>query len=352
MKEINKKYLKNFIKSFKGLFLIILISFNSFAQSKKEQIDLLIAKNDSLISELNILKSKSESDYQTLSERLLNLENKLMLLDSVQYTLKIQANEINSLKNIEEPYVQIINQISLLDYKWVESIFYEPIFNDEGTQIGPTFEEFQNIYSSTLSYLDQKSQNSIPSFCSSTLKFLYEQGISSSEIDWNEFSETEKFSYCMLFPEDYSQSCAGTPIIPGQEYYITSTFPTYASGLFKGEGTYQWSPRQLSFLLNNREKVIDWIISESRNENRIGQNYKSTLSLLIAKESIPEIIDIALKDIRDNDYWSLLLNICSKVNSLGGLLIGNFISDDKMLILSQKNINAIIEISQLINEGN
>jgi len=324
--------------------------YNINAQNKKEQIETLLLTNDSIAKELSLIKLKIKTDSSTFYNKIKELETKLFLIDSIQKIAKIQSTEISYLKNKENSYHKKIELIDQLDYVWVENVSNEPDTDENGKIIGKSPEEFQAYYSSTLSYLEKKSKNSIPSICSSEIRSLSRESIPKM-IDWERFNDKDKFCYCMIYPENYSQSCSFINIIPGQEKYIMANLPSYASGIQEGEGTFQWSPRQLNFLLANREKVIDWIMTDSKNENRIGQNYKSVLSFLKAYEYSNEIINIAKKDNLDNDYWSLILNLNAQNNSVNGLLLSNFISNDKLILRNKENIDRIIQISKIINEA-
>jgi hypothetical protein len=322
---------------------------NINAQNKKEQIEALLMNNDSIANELSLFKLKIKTDSLTLTNKLKDLDTKLHILDSIQKIINIQSSDISYLKNKENSYRKSIELIDKLEYVWVENVSNEPDIDENGNIVGKSPEEFQAYYSSTLSYLKIKSKNSIPSICSNEIRSLSRESIPKM-IDWDSFNDKDKFCYCMMYPENYSQSCSFINIIPGQEKYIMANLPSYASGIQEGEGTFQWSPRQLNFLLANREKVIDWIMIDSKNENRIGQNYKSVLSFLKAIEYTNEIINIAKKDNLDNDYWSLILNLNSQNNGVNGLLLSNFISDEKLILRNTENIDRIIQISKIINE--
>lgn len=332
-------------------FCFLLFNLNNInAQNKKEQIETLLLKNDSIAKELSLIKLKFKNDSLTLSSKIIDLETKLFLIDSIQKITKIQAAEISYLKKKENSYHKTIELIDQLDYVWVENFSNISDQDENNNNIWKSPEEFQAYYSSTLSYLEKKSKNSIPSICSSEIRSLSRESIPKM-IDWERFNDKDKFCYCMIYPENFSQSCSPINIIPGQEKYIMANLPSYASGIQEGEGTFQWSPRQLNFLLANREKVIDWIMTDSKNENRIGQNYKSVLSFLKAYEYSNEIINIAKKDNLDNDYWSLILNLNAQNNSVNGLLLSNFISNDKLILRNKENIDRIIQISKIINEA-
>jgi hypothetical protein len=350
----------------------LIVSFTIFSQSKKEQINELLLINDSLKQEINSVRLQSEKEILYLKNQIIKIEEKIINIESIQslniqkyddfinffdslQTMYIkQSNEINYLIKKDESFRTIIQLINDLETKWIEAV--EPVFQQEGegsqTDVaGETIEDFNEHYSQTLKYIEQKSKNSIPSFCPNSLKTLSIHEIEPSKIKWDAFTEIEKFCYCMLYPENYSQSCSFNSIFPGQENIITSTFPNFSSGSTDfGDGSYQWSPRQISFLISNREKVLNWVMSESKKDNRIGQNYKSTLYLLNSHESIPQIIETAKKDIKDNDYWSLLLSLCSESSSLEGIIIKKYISDDKLITKNEHNINKIIEISKLVYE--
>lgn len=118
---------------------------------------------------------------------------------------------------------------------------------------------------------------------------------------FNAMSFDEKFTYCMIHGEDFSQNCAEMMPIVDEEKKIFGYFP----GAFNDEA--MWSERQTKFMHDNRARVIAMIRSTMNAKHRVGTNLKSAICELNAVELIPDLITIFNRDHKDLDILTVLM---------------------------------------------
>jgi hypothetical protein len=116
-------------------------------------------------------------------------------------------------------------------------------------------------------------------------------------------SVEEKFTYCMIHAEDFSQNCSMMMPIEQEQTKIFAFVPD----AFGGEQI--WSERQMSFLTKNRVKVLPLLRSTIRSHHRVGVNLKAAITHLSATELIPELISAYKRDRRDNDILTVLMTL-------------------------------------------
>lgn len=122
---------------------------------------------------------------------------------------------------------------------------------------------------------------------------------------WQGLSLREKFTYCMVNPEIYSQNCDGFPEVD-EEKKIFAQLPI-------GDREQRLSERQFNFLKDNRDSVIALVTESITRTGYIGLNYKEVLFELNAVKLIPTIIGIYNKTKKDGDILTLL-NLLMKRN--------------------------------------
>ncbi|HLK27488.1 MAG TPA: hypothetical protein VKT28_02820 [Puia sp.] len=115
----------------------------------------------------------------------------------------------------------------------------------------------------------------------------------------------EKFTYNMIHPESFSQNCDGAPNITNEQKKIFAHLPD-------AFGEYNWSEKQDSFFLDNKDSVIEWIKASILRTNRVGLNYKYIIVSVNAKEMIPLLINTYKKDRKDHDILTVLMLLMQK----------------------------------------
>jgi hypothetical protein len=111
----------------------------------------------------------------------------------------------------------------------------------------------------------------------------------------------EKFSYCMLHGEDFSQNCSAMPEILDEQKKIFPYFP----GPFGDEAI--WSDRQRAFLDNNRTKVVKMLRETIAARQRVGINLKQAIVYVKANELIPDLISVYKRDRKDHDLLTVMM---------------------------------------------
>lgn len=122
---------------------------------------------------------------------------------------------------------------------------------------------------------------------------------------WQDLSLREKFTYCMINPEIYSQNCDGFPEVD-EEKKIFAQLPI-------GDREQRLSERQFNFLKDNRDSVLALITESINRTGYIGLNYKEVLVELNARHLIPFLIQIYNKTKKDGDILTVL-NLLMKRN--------------------------------------
>jgi hypothetical protein len=108
----------------------------------------------------------------------------------------------------------------------------------------------------------------------------------------------QQFTYHFIHPEAYSQNCDGFPL---QE---DTTHRIYGH-LDDNFGEYEWSERQINFLKNNRDTVMQLMKPYIERDNEIYETFKEALVIMNAKEMIPYMIDVYNR--KKNDHYILTL---------------------------------------------
>jgi len=116
---------------------------------------------------------------------------------------------------------------------------------------------------------------------------------------FNALSVPDKFTYCMLHGEVFSQNCDGMPATLGEEKMI------FGHPLGPWFGQNQWSDRQKSFLHHNRTAVVGLLRSTIRSNSRVGCNLKMAITELDAWELIPDLAASYNKAKQDGDILSV-----------------------------------------------
>jgi hypothetical protein len=160
-------------------------------------------------------------------------------------------------------------------------------------------------------YHNYRMQNTDPVYNVVKIKKLI-KGIQQKEADddivlnnklYNALSTKEKFSYCMLHAESFSQSCADFPPIQEEQYKIMAN-------LEDGFDPYAWSSRQNQFLKTNKDSVISWLKESIVKRNRIGLNFKIAIVEINAFTMIPFLIQHYQKNNnKDLDILTVLMNL-------------------------------------------
>ena len=117
---------------------------------------------------------------------------------------------------------------------------------------------------------------------------------------FNALSVPDKFTYCMMHGEEFSQNCNGMPATLGEEKMI------FGHPLGPWFEQNQWSDRQKSFLQKNRTAVVGLLRSTIRSNSRVGSNLKMAIAELDAWELIPDLATSYNKAKRDGDILSVL----------------------------------------------
>jgi hypothetical protein len=158
-------------------------------------------------------------------------------------------------------------------------------------------------------YRDYRIQNTEPPFGLTKVKRLIAKikpvGKPDSDTEiaatsaWNRLTTPEKFTYCMLHGEVYSQNCDAMPWIVDEEHKVFGQISSPFGDMF-------WSDRQRAFLKNHRSEVIRLLRTTIREKRRVGVNLKDTINDLGAYELIPDLVSAYNRDHRDQDILTVL----------------------------------------------
>ena len=117
---------------------------------------------------------------------------------------------------------------------------------------------------------------------------------------WPKMSTQERFTYCMLHGELFSQNCSEMPWFVDEEKKVFSYPPPFAYG------QEQWSKRQEAFLKQRRGAVVGLLRRTIRERGRVGVNLKNAIIEIKAVELIPELVTVYNRDRKDQDILSVL----------------------------------------------
>lgn len=175
---------------------------------------------------------------------------------------------------------------------------------EEYIQYEPTEED--------LAYRELRAKLSIPPYGLNKVKSLIKKiayapsdegdaGISAlSTSQYNGLSLREKFTYTMIHPEAYSQNCAIFVYSKDEHKMIYSYLISWMD-----ETT--WSERQVNYLRDNRDSVMQIIQESVDRSKRMGVNYKDALVEIDAWEMIPYLINYYKTNKKDVDVLTTLL---------------------------------------------
>jgi hypothetical protein len=117
---------------------------------------------------------------------------------------------------------------------------------------------------------------------------------------WDAFTAKEKFTYCMIHQEAYSQNCDAEPPVQDEQKKIFAYIPDshYEEDL---------SNRQTDFLKKNKDSVLAWIKETVNAKKRIGLNLKEAIIAGNIKQAIPFLIEFFNKTKKDGDILTTLI---------------------------------------------
>ncbi|RYG23606.1 hypothetical protein EON82_13500 [bacterium] len=116
---------------------------------------------------------------------------------------------------------------------------------------------------------------------------------------WSRMTTRERFTYCMLHGEVYSQNCNAMPWVAGEEKKIFAEL----SGL---QGETLWSDRQRAFLKQNRREVIRLLRTTMQERRRAGLNLKVAIMEMDAYPLIPDLVRLYQRERKDQDILTVL----------------------------------------------
>lgn len=182
-------------------------------------------------------------------------------------------------------------------------------------------------------------------YCDSTDGMEYYAGLDKRIYDT--LSVPLKFTYNMIYGEDYGQNCDGGPYQPDQETRIYGGFPCAFL-----ENT--WSDRQWSFFKNNKDTVIALMKQILDNTHHLGGNFKDVIVALRADVLIPEIIDAYRHHPYDHELLTVLMLLMERgkypefiqSSSHNKLYKGDAVNYSAYLIFNKANEDLIIQRAQ------
>lgn len=116
---------------------------------------------------------------------------------------------------------------------------------------------------------------------------------------FNALSTKEKFTYCMIHGEVFSQNCNGMPGVLDEEKKIFS----HPASSFSEE---DWSKRQEAWVKSHRRDVIALLRATIRARHRVGVNLKKAILDLDAYDLIPDLVAAYRPSNKDQDILSTL----------------------------------------------
>ena len=129
-----------------------------------------------------------------------------------------------------------------------------------------------------------------------------------SDAMFRSFTEEEKFAFCIAYPENFYQNCAG----------VATTFNNLKTKrlygyLSTGDG-YMLSPRQDSCLQSIRNYLMNAIKQDAEVKGYLPKNYKQALISIDAVEMIPWLVDFFKRKTKEKDgdiltiFFQLMVN--------------------------------------------
>ncbi len=110
----------------------------------------------------------------------------------------------------------------------------------------------------------------------------------------------ERFTYHMINPEQYAQTC--TIYFPKDDEYkqIAAQLPRISEG-------FTWGERQWKFFSTNRDSVIALMEECIKKESKVGLNFKRVIEYLDAKEIIPLLVNTYNNGRNDHGLLTVLM---------------------------------------------
>lgn len=118
--------------------------------------------------------------------------------------------------------------------------------------------------------------------------------------EFAQLSLEEQFTYNMLYPQAWSQNCAGV----GMETHEADRI--YARPPVEFDATYFWSEGQIKWFRQNRSKVIGYLRQTIAARHDAGANVKQAIVTLQGYELIPDLVALFEKTPKDKDLLSTL----------------------------------------------
>lgn len=173
-----------------------------------------------------------------------------------------------------------------------------------------------NISPQVEAYLKMRERTTTPPYGLAKIQELI-KGITPKEIDsdfglvalsdvqFNNLSAEEQFTYVMIHPENFAQNCDA--IMPD----ATADKKIFGYLMSWGNEAY-WSERQVNYLKNNKSTVMRLIKESTDRSKHMGVNYKDALIEMNAWEMIPYLIKYYKSNPKDKDALTVLLQLMEK----------------------------------------
>jgi len=146
----------------------------------------------------------------------------------------------------------------------------------------------------------------------------------------------EKFTFCMIHGETFSQNCDAMPPIQDEDKKIFAYLPDAL-------GEYSHSERQRNFLKVNADSVVALIKESITRTGYVGLNYKHTIVELNAVSLIPHLLDLYNKTKKDRDILTVF-NLLMRLNDYAKFM--ESASNKKMYEADESNYNAFINYNE------
>ncbi len=118
--------------------------------------------------------------------------------------------------------------------------------------------------------------------------------------EYAKLSVPERFTYHMIFGENYSQNCDAMPTFVDEEKHVYA----YPPGAFQDERS--WSDAQMATIKKNRNAFLP-LLQQTILKGKIGCNLKQAIIELHAYELIPTMCEVYKKKRYDHDILSVLM---------------------------------------------
>lgn len=187
---------------------------------------------------------------------------------------------------------------------------------------------------SAIAHRDYRAKPTEPTFGLAKVKAIlskYKVGMSEEPTElppavWNKLSTPEKFTYCMLRGEAFSQNCDAIPINVKEESVV------YGNPIAGFTDERAWSPRQIAWMKANRKEVVRLAKETIKTRQRTGANLRELILQLNAKELIPDVLAAYAIKKKDHDALSLVSSMMKEANFgpyVKTKIYAEFYGDDK-----------------------